>query len=178
MTLRVRSQRSPRHVATRRAAGVSLLSVLFCGGLWVGCEEDADPNWVQFNATEDQVEVQVGVDSLLDDVSVLLYSSSGQEAGVEVGTASVSPGGGPIGTEHLIVIEVYDDYQDTVGRATVRTDSADRGEDEYDLDPDSADEGIYTTTLVSVGDEGEQRIDTFTFRLWYDSEEEVEDTGS
>jgi hypothetical protein len=33
---------------------------------------------------------------------------------------------------------------------------------------------------VAVGEEGEQRSDTLTFRLWYDSEEETsgDDTGN
>jgi hypothetical protein len=87
-----------------------------------------------------------------------------------VGLARVDPGGGPIGTSHEIVIEVFDAYQDVVDRASVRTSSPGRGEDEYDLDQDSADEGVYLITLESEGDLDELREDTLTFRLWTISE--------
>lgn len=139
-----------------------------------GCEEDQEPVWEQFNATDDQVSVEVGVEETLDAVTTFLHSSSGQ---VEVGEASVEPGGGPIGTEHLFVVQVYDDWEAQVERATVRVDSGERGVDEYEMTPDSADEGLYTTTLVSVGTEGETRTDTVTFRLWYDVSDEEEASG-
>jgi len=138
--------------------------------LLLGCPE-TDADWVQYNAEDDSLEVQVGVAELQEDGSVALYSSTGL---VEIGTASISPGGGPIGTEHSISVEVSDDYANDVDRVSIRTDSEDRGEDEYDLESDSAGEGLYATTLVSVGDDGEVRTDTLTFRLWYDANQ---DTG-
>ena len=99
-------------------------------------------------------------------------SSTGQ---VEVGLARVDPGGGPIGTNHDFVVEVYDEYQDVVDRASVRLKSPGRGEDEYDLEQDSADEGVYLVTLESEGAEGEQREDLLTFRLWTISENQESD---
>src|SRR4030095_1122403 len=103
---------------------------------------------------------------------IVLYSST---ALVTVGSAKVDPGGGPIGTEHDIVVIVEDAYENVVDRVSVRTDAAERGEDEYDLDPDSADEGFYKLTLVSVGEPDEIRTDTFTIRLW--DEDDDEDSG-
>ena len=58
----------------------------------------------------------------------------------------------------------------------MRTDSGDRGEDEYDLEADSADEGLFQIVLVSVGDEGESREDTFTIRVWENDSADSEDT--
>lgn len=171
------SRHSLRTHGLPRVSGVVCAVLLALGVTAVACQGEDEENWVQYNADGDEVEVEVGVEETLDPVTTILHSSSGQ---VEIGEAEVDPGGGPIGTEHLVVVEVYDDYENSVERATVRTDSPDRGEDEYEMDPDSADEGIYTTTLVSVGEEGEVRTDTLTFRLWYDSSEEddeSEDTG-
>ncbi len=135
----------------------------------VACKQDDEVRYVQFNAPDDQVTVEVGVDEELDPVGTDLHSSTGE---VVVGSAQVSPGGGPVGTEHEVLVIVDDDWQDVVDRASVRVDSGDRGVDEYDLEQDSADEGYYKLSLVSVGDEGEVRSDVFTFRLW-----EASDTG-
>mgnify|MGYP000397715122 CR=1 FL=1 len=133
----------------------------------VGCNKDNEIQYDQYNDTNDSLTIEVGIDEVLDPVEIGLMSSTGQ---VEVGLARVEPGGGPIGTNHDIVIEVYDAYQDVVDRASVRLKSPQRGVDERDLEQDSADEGVYLVTLESVGDEGEQRVDTLTFRLWTISE--------
>ena len=147
------------------AAGTVALAALL-----LSCTE-TEAEWVQYNADSDSLDVQVGVADIQDASSVSLYSSTGL---VEVGIATISPGGGPIGTEHSISVEISDEYANDVDRVSVRTDTEDRGEDEYDLESDSAGEGLYATTLVSVGDEGEVRTDTLTFRLWYDANQ---DTG-
>jgi hypothetical protein len=150
---------------------------LACGLLGYDCQEEVEPTWVQFNGSDDTVVIEVGSDELLDPVSCDLTSSV---TGLVVGSATVSPGGGPIGTEHSILVIVGDDWEHDVGRVSVRTDSGERGKDEYELEPDPADEGYYGLTIISVGEEGEQRSDSLTFRLWYDSEEESSgsDTGA
>ena len=132
-------------------------------GLLVACQGDKETTYSQFNADDDDLSIEVGVDAELDATAIELHSTTGE---VVIGTASVTPGGGPIGTEHVILVEIDDDYQEIVDRASVRTDSGDRGEDEYDLSPDSADEGLYKLTILSVGEEGEQRTDTLTVRVW------------
>jgi len=127
------------------------------------CAGDQEAEWRQWNASDDQLTVAVGIDAVTDPVEVPLRSSTGE---VEVGFARVDPGGGPVGTPHDVVVIVDDEYADVVDRASVRTDSGERGEDEYDLERDSAEEGVYKLTIVSDGSEGESREDIFTFRLW------------
>jgi hypothetical protein len=138
----------------------------------VGCNKKEEVTYTQFNADDEALEVEVGADEEAPARTIQLHSSTGE---VTVGTAEVDPGGGPIGTEHELVVIVEDAYENVVDRVSVRTDSPDRGEDEYDLEADSADEGFYKTTLVSVGEPGEVRTDTLTIRLW--DEDEDEDSG-
>ena len=137
-----------------------------------GCKKDDEPTYTQFNLENESLEIQVGAAKTEPARTIVLHSSTGE---VTVGTAEVDPGGGPIGTEHVIVVIVEDAYENVVDRVSVRTDSAERGADEYDLDPDSADEGFYKITLVSVGEPDEVRTDTFTIRLW--DEDDDEDSG-
>lgn len=151
------SRPEPRWRPESRAALPALLVLLFACN-----NKDEEVVYDQWNATDDSVDVAVGA-AVGDALTVDLHSSTGA---VVVGSATVDPGSGPVGTEHTITVIVADDYANVVDRASVRTASPDRGEDEYDLEADSADEGIYVLTLVSVGDEGEQRTDTLTFRLW------------
>lgn len=139
----------------------------------LACTESDEVTYAQFNAETDQISIQVGSGEVLDATSVSLYSTTGT---VEIGTATADPGGGPIGTEHTLTVEVYDDWENDVSRVSVRTDSGDRGEDEYDLEADSADEGLFQIVLVSVGDEGESREDTFTIRVWENDSADSEDT--
>lgn len=145
-----------------------MLTLLLAVSL-LACKKDEEITYDQFNASDDQVEVQVGVEEELDPVSTDLHSSTRE---LVIGWAEVRPGGGPIGTSHEIVVVIDDEYQNLVDRVSVRTDSPDRGEDEYDLDQDSADEGYYKTALVTRGAEGEVRTDVLTFRLW-----DAQDTG-
>ena len=137
-----------------------------------GCNKKEEVNYTQFNADDDTLEIDVGAVKTEPARTILLYSTTRE---VTVGSAEVDPGGGPIGTEHEIVVIVEDAYENIVDRVSVRTESPERGEDEYDLEPDSADEGFYKTTLVSVGEPDEVRIDTLTFRLW--DEDDDEDSG-
>lgn len=171
-------QRSPRHAKRARSALLwPACLFLACGLLGYDCQEEVEPNWVQFNGDADSVTIEVGAAEELDPVSCELTSSV---TGLVVGSAEVTPGGGPIGTEHTLLVVVENDWENDVGRVTVRTDSGDRGTDEYELESDPADEGYYGLTIISVGEEGELRSDTLTFRLWYDSEDASsgDDTGA
>jgi len=138
-------------------------------GALLACEEDAEPTYEQYNADDESVAIEVGADEELADVATSLHSSTGE---VEIGAATVGPGGGPIGTLHTVIVEVFDEYASDIARASVRTASGDRGEDEYDLDADSTGEGIWKIEIQSVGEEGEVREDTLTFRLWKEVVEE------
>lgn len=137
-------------------------SLLFLTVL-TACGGDEEIVYEQYNALDDTLEIEVGIEDTLDPVDIVLFSTTGE---VEVGTAVVRPGGGPIGTRHDMVVVVFDEYQDVVDRASVRTNSGNRGKDEYDLTRDSADEGVYKLTLESDGAAGEIRTDELTFRLW------------
>ena len=146
----------------------------------MACNKDEEVEYVQYNADCDTLGVRVGIDDEIDPVETSIHSSTGE---VEIGWAEIRPGGGPIGTEHEIVVVVDDDYEDVIDLLTVRTDSGDRGEDEYALEQDSADEGYYKLSLESVGETGEIREDMLTFFLWQvveteetDNEEDEEDT--
>ena len=147
-----------RHNSSRAAPWVTVTVLAIAA-----CKKDDEIVYDQYNAEDDALSIEVGVEELLPAVSIDLHSSTGE---IVVGTADVDPGGGPIGTEHTITVVIADDYENAIDRVTVRTDTSERGEDEYDLDPDSADEGLYQVTLVSVGTEDEVRTDTFTVRLW------------
>ena len=140
------------------------------------CSDEGELSYLQFNSVDDQISISVGSDDLLPDISIPLYSSTGT---IEVGTTVVSPGGGPFGTEHTITVEVFDDYEDKVSYASIRT-ITDRGNETYTMNVDSADEGLYVLNLVSVGVESEAREDVFYVSLYRreDITEENIDTGN
>ena len=93
----------------------------------LACTEGDEVTYAQFNADTDLLTIQVGTDEVLDPATISLYSTTGT---VEIGTASADPGGGPIGTEHTLTVEIFDDWENDVSRVSVRTDSGDRGEDD------------------------------------------------
>ncbi len=137
-------------------------AVLALAGL-SGCNKDEETTWTQYNAEDNTLSIDVGAAEVEDAATVTLTSNTGS---VEIGTGTVDPAGGPIGTTHTVTIEVYEDYASDIDRASVRLDSGDRGQDEYTLDEDATGEGYWVIQLESVGDEGETRTDTLTFRLW------------
>jgi hypothetical protein len=128
-----------------------------------GCIETDETTWVAFNSADSAVEVTVGSMELLPPEETILTSTTGE---VQVGYATVDPGGGPIGTVHIVRIEVAEEFATEVDRASVRTSSGTRGEDEFDLLRDSAGAGIWVGEIESVGEEGEIREDSLKFLLW------------
>lgn len=137
---------------------IGLFGVFF----WA-CQESEEENYNQFNAETDQLEVSVGIEEELEATTIELHSSTGQ---VIVGTATLTPGGGPIGTEHQLIVEVENTWETEVTRAVLVIDSGERGEKEYILNRDSADAGYHQVDIQSVGDIGEVRTDTFTIQLY------------
>ena len=137
------------------------------------CTEEEAPTYTQYNDDADSVIVDVGVETrmvtdddgstVVETVSTPLTSSTGA---LEVGTATVSPSAGPIGTTHTLLVEVGADYSPDVDKVTVVTDSGDRGLDEYELEKDSAGDGVWFLEIESIGAEGEVREDTLTFVLY------------
>lgn len=131
-------------------------------GLLVSCEDkQADPN--QFNAHDESLSVLVGIADLQDSTSRSLFSSTGI---VEVASAQISPGGGPIGTIHQIQVQIGDEYTDDIQEVRINIDSGSRGSSVYALTQDSAQTSLYLLELESVGEEGEEREDIFVFSLW------------
>jgi hypothetical protein len=140
----------------------------------IACKGDDEVQYTRFNGDDDVLVVEVGVSDLLDPVETVLTSSTNE---VEVGLAWVDPGGGPVGTDHGVVVQVYDVYQSEIDRVTVRARSPGRGEDEYALTQDSADEGVWKINLTSVGSEGESRSDELQVLLWVARGTAEEDAG-
>jgi len=141
----------------------------------LGCGEESDSDLDQFNATTDAFNVSIAPDADLTPQEIELRSSTGQ---VIVGTALITPGGGPVGTEHQIVVEVADTWQGQVEEVIVSVDSGDRGIEEFTLKRDSADPGYHQIDIVSVGEEGEVREDTFTVKLFANETQSTGDTGA
>lgn len=131
--------------------------------LLFACKGDGEITWVAFNWDQDRVEIEVTDGDVGEPVTADLHSTTGNEV---VGSVSVDPGSGPVGTDHTVVIEVFDDWQEQVDRATTATDAGDRGATEHEMVRDSADHGLWQLVLRSLGEEGETRTDTFTFRLY------------
>jgi hypothetical protein len=149
-----------------------------------GCNGD-EITWVQFNAAEQFLEVEVLPvgETTGEPVSLPLLSNLGR---TEVGIASVDPGSGPVGTEHLVTVDVYDAFEAKVLRVSVifaaepvsdldgdgNNDS--RSENEDDLYQDFADLGAWARTFKSLGADDEQRTDVVTFFLWQPEELETQ----
>lgn len=137
---------------------------LFTCAALCSCGDKTDTNYTQFNSTTDTITVQIR-DDIAEDTEIDLHSSTAQ---VIVGRAHLTPGGGPVGTEHRLVVEVFDTWQLEVVQVLLVVDSGDRGQTEFVLNRDSADPGYHQIDVVSVGDAGEIREDQFTIQLFRD----------
>ena len=141
----------------------------------LGCGEESDSDLDQFNATTDAFSVSIAPDADLTPQEIELHSSTGQ---VIVGMAVITPGGGPVGTEHQLVVEVADTWQGQVEKVVVTVDSGDRGVEEFTLKRDSADPGYHQIDIISVGEDEEVREDTFTVKLFANDIQTTGDTGA
>lgn len=134
----------------------------------VGCKKD-EVVLVPFNAEDDSVDVYVGVDSVEDDPDC----DEGQSCtelhslveGAVIGTVTVEPAAGPVGTTHRLLAVVGDEWEDRIDRVSVLVES-DRGEGEFDLERDRANPGAWGLSLESMGTAKEERVDTWTVLLW------------
>jgi hypothetical protein len=141
---------------------LQVLSMLYLGLL--GCNKDDGAVWVRFNGDEDLAELQVTAGlELGEDVVVDLTSTTGATV---VGTATLTPGSGPVGTDHRVLIALGEDYSERVQRVEVVVDSGARGERTFSFDQDSADLWKWVLDLTSYGVDGEERIDTLSFELY------------
>ena len=135
------------------------LAAVFLG---LGCTSDSSTTWVQFDGDDDQLEVAIGPD-VLSAVSVDIRSTTGAAL---VAAAAVDPGGGPVGTVHRVVVTVLGEFADEIGKVELLTDAGDRGAETIGLTQDSARSDLWVREVVSVGDDGELRADTFSFALY------------
>lgn len=132
----------------------------------LACDGEAAPEsvWVRFNAEDDAVGVSVTAsDTLGPAATAELRSTSGERV---LGQVSVDPGSGPVGTTHLVRVDLFEDYADAVGRAEIEADAGERGTWTIALEQDSADAGLWVRAVTSFGDVGEAREDVFTVRLF------------
>ena len=143
--------------------------------LGLGCGEETEENFTQFNATTDTLTVSIAPGADATPTEIELRSSTGQ---VVVGTALLTPGGGPVGTEHQLVVEVSDTWQGQVEEVVISVDSGDRGVEEFTLKRDSADPGYHQIDIISVGDEGEIREDVVTIQLFANDSQPAEETDT
>ena len=131
------------------------------------CLEKDATFWAPYNGEDDRVLVFVRSD-VQGAVDTDLRSSTGS---VTVGTATVDPGAGPVGTEHFVTVEVDEAFVEDVGRVTLEIEG-DRGATEHELMQDSALAGTWVVQVTSVGEEQESREDSFRFVLWQESEKD------
>jgi len=167
---------------------LAFLCCIAVGAAGPACNNDDEIDWVQFNTEGDTLLVAVGAEEpveqssrcrdepfLCDGLEGCICLRSSLQAN-DVGLATIDPTYGPVGTRHVLEVEVLDDFQDIVQRVTVLA-SGERGEEELELRQDSADAGNWAVTLESLGAPGEERTDTLEVRLYepdgaFSSEEE------
>lgn len=136
---------------------------LLLGLSLVGCDTDETIALKRFNHPEDQVVIQVTAsEDLGEAVTLPLRSNTGA---IMIGEAEISPGSGPVGTEHQVLVWIEPDYKDHVIRARIVS-TGDRGEQTHNMVRDSAEPRLWELKLRSFGEVGEQREDRFTFELW------------
>ena len=175
MTLQALKLLWARHEKPLPKLAISLLILSLSG-----CKEDEEISYSLFNCEDDYTTIQVGTDEVIsgtdcggDNGTIELRSSTCE---ADIGTATFTPCGGPIDTEHSIVVRIDSNQAHHIAKVTARLDSGPRGEDEYRLNADSADPGLYKITLISVGSEDEIRDDMVTIRLWKEDPEEEDDS--
>ncbi|MEZ4319751.1 MAG: hypothetical protein R3F61_19705 [Myxococcota bacterium] len=141
---------------------VARLALVFAIAGLFACDKKEELVVRPFNNEADTVQIEIAPGELGPPVTFDLTSNTGA---VMVGTATVDPGRGPVGTNHLLLIEVFDDWEERIELATITSDG-ERGSEEYNLRQDAADPGFFDLTLTSLGAEGEARTDTWTITLW------------
>lgn len=154
------------------------LPPLFALAALAACDKNKqETTWIQFNADDQTLVVEVLPEGspVGDPIEIVLMSNLRR---TEVGVAAVTPGSGPVGTEHLLTVDVADAWEEIVGRVTVVVDSEavkdldgdgepdSRGEGEFELLHDSADLGAWALSLQSLGAKDETRDDRFEVVLW------------
>ena len=129
------------------------------------CLEKDAVYWAPYNQDSDQIAVDVGAEQA-DARSTELLSTTGSTV---VGEGLVSPGAGPVGTEHTIQVLMVEEFQDDVGRVTIEIEGS-RGVSTHELIQDSAQPELWLVDVTSVGEAQETRQDEIRFTLWQEAE--------
>ena len=141
----------------------------------------------QLNAEQQDLVVLVQAECTVeqtDPPEIRLLSNVG---GIDLGFARITPGCGPVGTEHMLFVELDDEFQDLVDEARITAipeaasdfdgdgtnDARDRAT--YTLERDGADSGVFAITLQSLGAPDETREDRWRVTLLSFPEEEEGD---
>lgn len=142
------------------------------------CDEGEELVWAQFNAAGDTMDVVVGAPEEGEPVTIDIHSSTGRYV---IGQATLTPGSGPIGTQHELLVQVGTQFDpgladgvdageplvERVKRVSARVDSGDLGVQSWDLTRDTAVRGTWVLELLSMGDpDAAPRTDTLTVFLW------------
>jgi hypothetical protein len=137
----------------------------------LGCNKD-EVEWERVNGNGDTILVLVtpGTDALGDVITIDLTPVIDRDN--TLGTATVDPASGPVGTEHDLTVEVSEDFEELVQRVTVKVSAEGRGAEEWELQRDPAFIGTWGITVQSLGGPDEKdRDDEFNVRLWSPVEE-------
>ena len=134
------------------------------------CLQGGATYWAPYNHNADSLSVSVGVEAG-EDATLELSSTTGMTV---LGTATISPGSGPVGTEHVVSVHLDEPFEVDVGRVSVEAESV-RGITLHKLIQDSADPGLWVVSVTSLGDDDEVRDDTFRFVLWQVSDKDDPD---
>lgn len=142
----------------------AMRSIVLIGAMFRNCGDNVSTEWQRFNGLDDQVIVEV-VPDVEPGVSVTadLTSTTGETI---VGEVRVSPGSGPVGTAHRVVVEVGATWEDDVGRVDIEVQSQGRDTRVLEMEQDSADAGTWVLDLRSYGTQDESRTDVFRVRLY------------
>ncbi|MCB9665533.1 MAG: hypothetical protein H6732_15585 [Alphaproteobacteria bacterium] len=117
----------------------------------------------QFNG-EDEVPLQVTAKGPVGEArEVDLTSTTGETV---IGTLTIDPGSGPVGTVHRVTVRVGAAWADRIEEAELEADAGERGARTLAFEPDSADERLWVLNLKSVGTDGEARKDVFRVYLY------------
>ncbi len=141
--------------------------LLLAGGL-VGCNKDDELVLAQFNGDDDILVVCVGEGEDCEPVSAIdVHSTNGSTL---IGTASVDPATGPVGTLHTVSVDVDDAWEDQVLLVAAEFIGI-RGQQTWELRQDSADHGNWILEVESLGNDDEVREEEILLRLYEDQDE-------
>lgn len=140
-----------------------LLAVPLLAFTFGNCSRADDLAWQRFNS-DDEVSLSVTAEAELGPPVVgELVSTTGETI---VGTVTIDPGSGPVGTEHRVVVDIGRAWEERVGRVEIEAVTEERGSRFLPLVQDSASAGVWVLDLRSYGVDGEARTDTFRVLLY------------